>query len=70
MHGLQELPRVGSVAAAPTLYSAGSRVGTLVVSDPAEREIFPDQGLNQYLLHWQVDSLLLNHQGSPPLSYF
>ena len=32
--------------------------------------IFPDQGLNQCLLHWQVDSLPLCHQGSPrvPLS--
>ena len=24
-----------------------------------------DQGLNLYLLHWQVNSLLLSHQGSP-----
>ena len=27
--------------------------------------IFLDQGLNPHLLHWQVDSLSLNHQGSP-----
>ena len=27
--------------------------------------IFPTQGSNPYLLHWQVDSLLLSHQGSP-----
>ena len=26
---------------------------------------FPDQGLNPCLLHWQVDSLPLNHQGNP-----
>ena len=26
--------------------------------------IFPDQGLNPRLLHWQVDSLPLSHQGS------
>ena len=26
---------------------------------------FPTQGLNRGLLHGQVDSLLLNHQGSP-----
>ena len=25
----------------------------------------PDQGLNPSLLHWQVDSLSLSHQGSP-----
>ena len=28
-------------------------------------EIFPDQGSFQCLLHWQVDSLLLSHPGSP-----
>ena len=27
--------------------------------------IFPDQGLNLCLLHWQVDSLPLSHLGSP-----
>ena len=27
--------------------------------------IFPTQGLNPCLLHWQVDSLLLSNQGSP-----
>jgi len=26
--------------------------------------IFLDQGLNLYLLHWQVDSLALSHRGS------
>ena len=31
--------------------------------------IFPDQGLNPSLLHWQADSLPLSHQGSPYL-YF
>ena len=29
------------------------------------QEIFPTQGLNLHFLHWQVDSLLLSHQGSP-----
>ena len=29
--------------------------------------IFPDQGLNLCLLHWQVDSLPVSHQGSPSL---
>ena len=28
--------------------------------------IFPTQGLNLCLLHWQEDSLLLSHQGSSP----
>ena len=27
--------------------------------------IFPSQGLNVHLLHWQADSLSLSHQGSP-----
>ena len=27
--------------------------------------IFPTQGLNLCLLHWQADSLLMSHQGSP-----
>ena len=27
--------------------------------------IFPTQGLNLHLLHWQADSLPLSHQGSP-----
>ena len=31
--------------------------------------IFPTQGLNPCLLHWQVDSLPLSHQGSPLCMY-
>ena len=27
--------------------------------------ILPDQGLNPWPLHWQADSYLLDHQGSP-----
>ena len=27
--------------------------------------IFPAQGSNLHLLHWQADSSLLSHQGSP-----
>ena len=34
------------------------------------RGIFPDQGLNLCLLHWQVDSLPVSHQGSPSLLTF
>ena len=29
---------------------------------------FPDQGSNPHLLHWQVDSLPLSHQGNPLLN--
>ena len=31
--------------------------------------IFPDQGLNPCLLHWEVDSSPLSHQGSPTLCF-
>ena len=30
--------------------------------------IIPDQGSNLCLLHWQVDSLPLSHQGNPTMS--
>ena len=30
-------------------------------------EIFPYQGSNPYLLHWEADSLLLSHQRSRPV---
>ena len=33
------------------------------------QEIFPTQGLNWGLLHWQVDSLPLSKQGSPIVVY-
>ena len=34
-------------------------------SCPAACGILPDQGRNACPLHWQVDSLPLDHQGSP-----
>ena len=30
---------------------------------PSSRGLFPTQGSNQHLLHWQAESLLLSHQG-------
>ena len=33
------------------------------LSCSAARGIFPDQGWNLCLLHWQADSLPLSHQG-------
>ena len=42
----------------------GSVGVTLRLSRPSTCEIFPDQGSNLCLLHWQVDSYLLRHQGS------
>ena len=32
--------------------------------------IFPDQGLNSWLLQWQANSLPLSHQGSPDLTSY
>ena len=32
--------------------------------------VFPDQGLNLCLLHWQADALPLSHQGSPEVRAF
>ena len=54
-----------SVVAVPRLKSTGSIVVVHGLSCSAAYGIFVDQGLNLYLLHWQVDSLLLSHQGSP-----
>ena len=31
--------------------------------------IFPDQGSNPWVLHWQADSLPLSHQGSPQIIF-
>ena len=52
------------------LRSTGSRrAGSVVVahgpSCPPACGIFPDQGSNLRLLHWQADSQPLRHQGSP-----
>ena len=54
------------------LRSTGSRrTGSVVVahgpSCSAACGIFPDQGSNPCLLHWQADSQPLHHQGSPGL---
>ena len=56
------------------LRSTGSRhTGSVIVahgpSCSAACGIFPDQGSNPCLLHWQADSQPLCHQGSPVLLY-
>ena len=54
----------------PFLRSRGSRAGPVVVTQgqrcSTTRGVFPGQGSKPGLLHWQVDSLPLSHQGSPP----
>ena len=64
-HGLYVYWLEGSVNAAPGLYSIGSIVVAYGLSCFLACRIFPDQGLNPCLLHWQVDSLPLSHEGSP-----
>ena len=59
-----------SVAAAGDLSSCGSQaLGHRPSSCSTARGILPDPGANLCLLHWQVDSLPLSHQGSPYDSY-
>ena len=49
--------------AAPRLKSIGSAVAIHRLSCSVACGIFPDQGWNPRLLHWQVNSLSLSHQG-------
>ena len=63
--GRQHLWLTGSVVSAPRLWSTGSLVVTHGLSCSIAYGIFPDQGSNLCLLHWQADSLPLSHQGSP-----
>ena len=54
---------MGSLAVAPALWSTGSIAVVHRFSCSEACGIFPDQGLNVYVLHWQVDSLPLSPQG-------
>ena len=47
------------------LSSTGSVVVAHRLSCSKACGIFPDQGSNPCLLHWQADSIPLSHQGSP-----
>ena len=53
-HGLQQLQDLGSI------------VVSHKVNCSKARGISPNQGPNPCLLRWQVDSLSLSHEGSPP----
>ena len=66
---LQQLQCKGSLLA-PELYSTGSVVVALGLTISAACGIFLDQGSNLCLLHWQVDSLPLRHQGSLIMAIF
>ena len=54
----------------PQALSTGSVIVVLGLSCSTARGIFPDQGLNLCLLHWQADSLPLSHQGRASRSQF
>ena len=47
-----------------SVHSVSQAVTLEQVAIPSSRGIFPTQGLNPSLLHWQADSLPLSHQGS------
>ena len=53
------------VLPAPGLQNAGSVVVAPGLTCCAAWGVFPHQGMSPCLLHMQVDSLPLNHQGSP-----
>ena len=58
-----------SVVAVPGFKNTGSVVVAHGLSCSSACGIFPDQRSNPCLLHWQVDSLPLSHQGSPVYIY-
>ena len=62
---LQLLQHVRSAAVAPGLESTGAIAVMHRLRCSVTCGIFPDHGSNPCLLMWQVDSLPLNHQGSP-----
>ena len=68
--GAQVLDTRASVVVGHGLYSMGSIVVVHGLSCSWHCGIFPDQGPNPCLFHWQVDSYPLNHQGSPPQTFF
>ena len=67
---LQQLQQVGSVVVVPGLWGTGYIVAAHWLSCSPACRILLDQGLNPCLLHWQVESLPLSHQGSPKPSFF
>ena len=69
--GARALELVDLIAVAPGIWSTGSVI--VVAQGLSSFEawwIFPGQGLNLCLLHWQADSSPLSHQGSPVRFFF
>ena len=63
-HGPQRFGLPGSGAQAQDLWSTGLVCPLARGVIPSVHGIFPDPGSSPCLLHWQVDSLPLSHQGS------
>ena len=63
--GARALGAWASVVAAYGLQNTGSVVVWYGLRCSEACGLFPGRGLHSYLLHWQVDSLPLSHQGSP-----
>ena len=61
---------LGSIVAVPRLQSTDSVVVGHRLRCCSARGIFPGQGSNPGLRHWQAESLLLNHQGSLHILFF
>ena len=61
---------VASLVAEHGLEGTGTAVVARGLSFSKACGIFPDQGSNLRLLHWQVDSLPLSHQGSAPKFHY
>ena len=59
-----------SPVVASLLTEQGSRAEASAVGGPMARAVFLDQGSNLCLLHWQVDSLPLDHQGTLQNAFF
>ena len=60
----------GSVVAVPRVLSTGSIAVAPRLNCSVARGIFLDQGSDPCLLHWQVDSQPVNHQGIPYMVTF
>lgn len=68
-HGARALGCVGSEVAAPRFHSKGSIVVVHGLSCPEAWGVLTDRESNRGLLHWQVNSSPLSHQGTPILRF-
>ena len=67
---LQQLQREGPAVAAPGPWSTGSVAVVHRLSGTVGCRIIPEEESNQRPLHWQVDSLPLDHERSLSTTHF